>query len=759
MLSRKTLLPASILTIVLFVVHIGSLFAQTPDPGIAGPHAVIKAEYNLGDLAFTPPAAAMFPSNMEVIGSVHYPADLSNGPYPVILNLHGRHSTCYDTTTMSVAGEGWPCTGTNKSIVSYEGYDYLARNMASHGYIVISISANAINAIDGGLSDAGMNARGVLVQHHLDLWNTWNTVGGFPSDSLLFVGALDMQNIGTMGHSRGGEGVVFNANYNISLGSPYGIHAVLTLAPVDFFRHKLNGTPLMNVAPYCDGDVSDLQGVHFYDDVRYNDTTDFAPKHNIEYMGADHDLFNTVWTPGGPIPGGVDDWSYYYSESATWCGDAAVGTGRFDSLQQQAALLPYYAAFYRTYLGHESQFTPILTVDDTVPPASSGLTSRQVYLAYHPSKLNRLDINRADSTNRITINTLQDVASDNGLTTYDVCNGGLSMASCGISGSQQMEPHKGNSGTAGLAQLNMQWTSAANYFENNIPQASENFSQYQDLIFRAAVNYHLYTGSADLDFTVQMTDSMGNTRSTVVSNWTQALFQQPGNQGGDLPKAVFNTIHVPISAFDGIDLTKVRQVKFLFNQSAAGAIVISDMALSAPVCSNLAAVFSTAVSTSYLATFTNNTYFATGDSLIWYWNFGDAASGVFDTSSAQNPTHTYPGPGTYYPCLKVMDFKKNWFTCQDSFCQTLVVTPPLALANPLDAKISIVPNPASMYLKIYGAEKGDLFELLNPMGQVVLAQTITDPTIVLPQALVAGIYYAVVNKGEGRVIRKVLISR
>ena len=104
-----------------------------------------------------------------------------------------------------------------------------------------------------------MQARGELLQHHLDLWNDWNTVGGDPFGTM-FVGKLDMDHIGTLGHSRGGEGVIFHALYNRSLGSPYGIDAVLTLAPVDFNRQTLTGIPLLNVAPYCDGDVSDLQG-------------------------------------------------------------------------------------------------------------------------------------------------------------------------------------------------------------------------------------------------------------------------------------------------------------------------------------------------------------------------------------------------------------------------------------------------------------------------------------------------------------------
>jgi hypothetical protein len=68
-----------------------TLQGQTPDPGIPGPYAVSSAEYDLGDEAFGAPS---FPDLIEVIGTVYYPTDMSDGPFPVLLFLHGRHSTC-----------------------------------------------------------------------------------------------------------------------------------------------------------------------------------------------------------------------------------------------------------------------------------------------------------------------------------------------------------------------------------------------------------------------------------------------------------------------------------------------------------------------------------------------------------------------------------------------------------------------------------------------------------------------------------------
>ena len=61
--------------------------------------------------------------------------------------------------------------------------------------------------------------------------------------------------------------------------------------------------------PYADGDVSDLQGMHFFDDQSLPSANDPAPKYEFLVMGADHDLFNSVWTQGLFPAGAADDWA------------------------------------------------------------------------------------------------------------------------------------------------------------------------------------------------------------------------------------------------------------------------------------------------------------------------------------------------------------------------------------------------------------------------------------------------------------------
>ena len=53
--------------------------------------------------------------------------------------------------------------------------------------------------------------------------------------------------------------------------------------------------------------------------------------------------------------------------------------------------------------------------------------------------------------------------------------------------------------------------------------------------------------------------------------------------------------------------------------------------------------------------FTDTSFATTSTIVSWSWNFGDPASGVNNTSTLQNPTHTYNNPGFYNVSLTVTD--------------------------------------------------------------------------------------------------------
>lgn len=570
----------------LLIVTFGATFtfAQVPDPGTPGPLAVTREEYDFGDTAFAP---TNFPGPVELRASIHYPTNLSGAPLPVIALLHGRHATC----AKSGGGLGgaflqWPCTinGT-QPIPSYKGYDYVSQVLASHGYVVISISANGVNAVDNSVNDLGALARAELIQKHLDLLNTFNTTGGAPFGTK-FVGKFDLTRVGTMGHSRGGEGVVRHFLLNNSLGAPYGIKAVFPLAPVDFSRFVVNNAALSVLLPYCDGDVADLQGVHFYDDARYNVPGDTAPKHYVLVMGANHNFYNTVWSPSSGLPQSVDDWFLFVQSghSDSHCGSVG-GNKRLTEAQQRGTGLAYMSAFFRAYVGGENQFIPILT-GDAPPPASAQTTD--LFVSYHAPDGLRRDVNRLLNNTNLTTNNLGAAVTQTGLTPYDLCGGEAPQpAVClpGVSNAQQ--PHttpSARSPARGLSQLRTGWNNFTGNYRNNLPAGAGNVSGFQAVQFRVSVNFTDVRNLEDLaqDFRVRLTDASGASASVRVSDVSGALFYPPGKVT-PVPKVVLNTVRIPLSAFGGVNLNNVRSVQFTFDERLAGGVLIADVAFaSAP---------------------------------------------------------------------------------------------------------------------------------------------------------------------------------
>lgn len=557
-------------------------FAQFPDPGTPGPSPVTREEYNFGDTAFQP---SDFPGPVELRASIHYPSNLPFDTYPVILFLHGRHATCF------TGGGGqflqWPCTNGRQPIPSFQGYDYVAEILASHGYVVVSISANGVNAVDNSVFDLGALARAELIQKHLDILNTFNTTGGAPFGTK-FVGKFNMSQIGTMGHSRGGEGVVRHYVLNNALGAPYGIKAVFPLAPVDFNRFVVNNAPLNVLLPYCDGDVADLQGVHFYDDARYNVPGDAAPKHYVLVMGANHNFYNTVWSPSSPFPGAANDWLAFVpgGKSDPQCGKGK-GNKRLTEAQQRGTGVAYLTAFFRAYVGGESQFIPIMTGDAPPPPSAQ---TNDLFVSYHApdTPALRLDVNRLLNDTNLSLNTLGAAATQTALTPYDLCGGEAPQPAVCLPGqSNARQPHttpSARSPARGLSQLRTGWNDLTGNYRNDLPAAMGNVSMYQAIQFRVSVNFADARNLQDLaqDFRVVLTDGVGASASVRVSDVSSALFFPPGKVG-PVPKVVLNTVRVPLSAFGGVNLNTVRSVQFTFNERLQGALLITDVAFaSAP---------------------------------------------------------------------------------------------------------------------------------------------------------------------------------
>lgn len=564
------------------------------DPGAPGPLQVTRAEYDYGDDALrfgSPPNE--FPTEVRAV--VYYPTNLATGPFPVVVFLHGWHPTCYLGTGAYLE---WPCAAGHEPIPSYRGYEYEQQILASHGYIVVSISANGVNAKDTRFQDVGMLWRAVLLQRHLDQWNTFNTKGAAPFGTT-FVGAVDLTRVGTMGHSRGGEGVARHYVYNREQGSPYGLLAVLPLAPVNFSREVMDGVNLNVLLPYCDGDVSDLQGVHFYDDSRYiaGDTTN---KHITMVFGSNHAFYNTIWTPGGWPASTWDDWIVFQDGTGVdpFCG-TGPGNHRLDPARTRGTFIAYATAFYRTYVGGETDFLPLLK-GDTAPPPSA--TTDEILMSYHAHDApgSRLDVNRTLDVTALTTDALGGPVVATGLTTYYLCGSPAPDPQHCLPTPPQptsRQPHttpSARSPLRGTSQLKIGWEAMTATYRNDLPVGTD-ITPYGVFQFRASVNWFDTRNPAGVpqDLSVRITDGSGNTASARASDASAALYYPPGEQGpipgappglqphlSPVPKVLMNTVRIPLSSFAGIDLTDIRSVELDFDQTASGALLLTDLAFS-----------------------------------------------------------------------------------------------------------------------------------------------------------------------------------
>ncbi|MFD8940383.1 hypothetical protein ACFV0R_34900, partial [Streptomyces sp. NPDC059578] len=106
--------------------------------------------------------------------------------------------------------------------------------------------------------------------------------------------------------------------------------------------------------PGCDGDVSDLQGQIYADGTR--GTSRGKALQGVAYViGANHNFFNTEWTPGQAVAPAWDDWG---GEGNAYC-DAGTAA-RLKATQQQKAGSTYIAAAARLFVAGDDKVRPLL---------------------------------------------------------------------------------------------------------------------------------------------------------------------------------------------------------------------------------------------------------------------------------------------------------------------------------------------------------------------------------------------------------------
>ncbi len=542
------------------------LAAAAPDASDFGPYATTLAEYQF-PAAIDPEVLA--DRATEVWGVVHRPTDMSGGPLPVLVFLHGNHGTCgtgsnpriddrSDYTTTGVCPTGYVV------VPNHRGYDYTAERLASWGYVVVSINANrGINAGAGVPGDNGLNqARGRLILKHIQRLSEWNTVGGTPASlGVDLRGKLDFSQIGLMGHSRGGEGMRAAYNFYRDPGSPWPARipnnltfkGLFELAPVDGQTNRIfdaDDIPWTVLLPMCDGDVSNLAGIRPYDRMmRYLGENVPTAKSTYTVWGTNHNYYNTEWQRS--------DSSGCLLHTPVFAPGPSVG-----SPQQLQIGLASLNAFMRGYVGTGAT------------PAFLQNFNPQFELPTTVTSVTRVERAFTDSPNSTVTKVIEDFDLQTGTS-----SAGLPQVANNVLLSHRSVFEHDPTLRAGW----ISWSQASTntYFQTNVAGGiGIDLSPYKTLDLR--LENQAYTPDPT-NFSVALVFADGSLSNLLPLKSYLDLIGPVGGPPGI--HTMLQSVRIPLADFSltgsrGSRVKRLKGVRLVFNDTAPGAIIAANIRLS-----------------------------------------------------------------------------------------------------------------------------------------------------------------------------------
>jgi hypothetical protein len=497
-------------------------FRIVPDP------AVDTSFANIGTFSYTQPSVTVTKDNgssvtVPIIANVRFPADApgatmasqisaAQSSYPVIVCVHGNAT----------------------QLTSYQGYDYLLDHLAKNGFIAVSIHLQP--------GQTGTDRARILREHLTIIFNTFGTHAA--------------NNIGIMGHSRGGEAVVIAARLNQQEAWGWNINAVISLAPTNQYTFENFGgawaRPYLVIYGSLDGDLGGIgdTGFELYDHASgMNKSMAFVYR-------ACHDRFNTVWGDG----------DLYFGQLTSADQTAVLGAN-----SHQLIAKAYMTAFFRQHLRAETQWAGIFRGEWIPASVSASDANMKIYTQYEDTAVETVDnfegVHTATSWQNSTI------------------GGAVSQSGLPVTPQENdlrtMDPHSPHL-TAGLS---LRWDNTTDTLDYTIPAGQRNVSGFQAVSFRISQKVDSASNPVDQaqDLRLTLTDGAGHSRAIRISKLVEIPY--PYVRGiAYLVKSAMCTIRIPLAAYhihcynvDQVDLTDVTTLSFQFAEKVTGEIEIDSI--------------------------------------------------------------------------------------------------------------------------------------------------------------------------------------
>ncbi len=462
------------------------------------------------------------PWTVPLKASVHFPADVAGATtagqisatqplYPVVVIVHG-----------------------NGPYGGYLGYEYLLDHLAKNGFIAASIHLEP--------GETGTDRARVL-RRHLELL-------------FAMFGTHAANDVGIMGHSRGGEAVVIATRLNQQEAWGYNINAVIALAPTNQYTYENFGgawaRPFLVIYGSLDGDLAGIGDTGF----ELYDHASGMQKSMLFVYRACHDRFNTVWGDGD-----------FYFGQMTPADQAAV----LSVAAHHNIAMGYMSAFFRQNLRAESQWQGLFTGEWVPAAVQASDPIMKIYAQYE------------DPSAR----TIDNFEGTHSATSWQTSTIGGAVAGTGLPATPQendlrtldaQSPHL----TAGLI---LGWDSVGDSLRYDIPAGQRNVAGFHAVSFRISQRVNSASNAANQaqDLRVTLTDGSGKSRAIRVSKLAEIPY--PHVRGFDyFTKSAMCTIRIPLSAYtihclnvDLVDLNNILTLIFEFAEKPTGEIEIDSV--------------------------------------------------------------------------------------------------------------------------------------------------------------------------------------